>query len=296
MSLARILPIALLLACGGKDPIAPPPGTGSGTGTGTGTGTGNPTGTEDDCADGTDNDSDGLLDCEDDDCLGDPACVEVDCLDGVDNDFDGYFDCADADCWGNGCAVSKAQITNAGGVSWREGLLHFTPTNGCSGYYLDTARMSLESPQGTVQYLSPNGGDNWVTCNWQADRSVVVDVNNGGTLDPFAVPRLLLREGFQVDANCPLQDERYFLPLVVTLDESSGMWGMRTGPQGLGPPWFGMTGAPTPYDSTAVSGPVHSPSSCSFAMTGDVETVTWSQADVGFEFTVAGGVDSSTTP
>jgi hypothetical protein len=48
-----------------------------------------------DCADGTDNDGDGLVDCEDGDCVG--QCTEV-CDDGVDNDGDGDTDCDDLDC------------------------------------------------------------------------------------------------------------------------------------------------------------------------------------------------------
>ncbi len=50
------------------------------------------------CADGQDNDGDGLVDCADDDCITTPACPEVDCADGQDNDGDGLVDCADDDC------------------------------------------------------------------------------------------------------------------------------------------------------------------------------------------------------
>jgi hypothetical protein len=55
------------------------------------------------CDDVTDNDCDGLVDCDDPDCAGDPACPSLiefpDCFDGLDNDFDGLFDCADrTDC------------------------------------------------------------------------------------------------------------------------------------------------------------------------------------------------------
>ncbi len=52
------------------------------------------------CADGVDNDSDGYTDCLDSDCLNDPACqnVETNCSDNVDNDNDGDTDCDDSDC------------------------------------------------------------------------------------------------------------------------------------------------------------------------------------------------------
>lgn len=51
------------------------------------------------CTDGLDNDADGLVDCEDADCMDNPACAEQDCLDETDNDLDGLVDCGDEDCW-----------------------------------------------------------------------------------------------------------------------------------------------------------------------------------------------------
>jgi len=89
---------------------------------------------EDDCDDQVDNDGDGYIDCDDQDCAGDPACAtpcgqiddpkycdvgycendeicvpgatycmcvpetEDDCTDQIDNDADGYTDCEDRDC------------------------------------------------------------------------------------------------------------------------------------------------------------------------------------------------------
>jgi hypothetical protein len=55
------------------------------------------------CDDTTDNDCDGLIDCNDPDCNGDPACPDLiewpHCFDDLDNDFDGLIDCADrTDC------------------------------------------------------------------------------------------------------------------------------------------------------------------------------------------------------
>jgi hypothetical protein len=58
--------------------------------------------TEQDCADGQDNDSDGATDCDDPDCWPDPVCLGVGpeiCNDGLDNDQDGDTDCDDIiDC------------------------------------------------------------------------------------------------------------------------------------------------------------------------------------------------------
>ncbi len=73
---------------------------------------------ESDCADGLDNDDDGLPDCLDPDCDGrlcgaygeecigfECQCLETDelCTDGVDNDCDGLSDCEDPDCDGLSC-------------------------------------------------------------------------------------------------------------------------------------------------------------------------------------------------
>jgi len=50
------------------------------------------------CADGLDDDCDGLLDCADPDCAGAIAESGAACHDGVDNDCDGLVDCADSNC------------------------------------------------------------------------------------------------------------------------------------------------------------------------------------------------------
>lgn len=50
------------------------------------------------CGDGADDEGDGLVDCEDDDCRGREPCLEVVCDDERDLDFDGLVDCEDDDC------------------------------------------------------------------------------------------------------------------------------------------------------------------------------------------------------
>jgi hypothetical protein len=53
------------------------------------------------CDDGADNDSDGLIDCADPDCIGVGLCGPEICDDGFDNDGDGLIDCFDVlDCQG----------------------------------------------------------------------------------------------------------------------------------------------------------------------------------------------------
>jgi hypothetical protein len=52
---------------------------------------------ETECGDCLDNDCDGLVDEEDDDCAAPEPEVEA-CGDGIDNDLDGLVDCCDSDC------------------------------------------------------------------------------------------------------------------------------------------------------------------------------------------------------
>lgn len=58
------------------------------------------------CDDGIDNDNDGFIDCEDNDCESEAICAVEICNDGIDNDEDGYTDCEDIDCDSDpSCAV-----------------------------------------------------------------------------------------------------------------------------------------------------------------------------------------------
>jgi hypothetical protein len=62
------------------------------------------------CTGGVDEDQDGLVDCDDPDCVGRAGCAELVCDDGVDDEGDGLVDCADPDCQSsrhcNPCAQS----------------------------------------------------------------------------------------------------------------------------------------------------------------------------------------------
>lgn len=55
------------------------------------------------CSGGLDEDLDGLVDCDDEDCFGAAGLCEeeLNCRDGADNDDDGVIDCADEDCAGS---------------------------------------------------------------------------------------------------------------------------------------------------------------------------------------------------
>ncbi len=69
---------------------------------------------KEDCTNGKDDDCDGLVDCFDPDCQGTPACgcaanEQGKCDDGFDNDGDGLVDCADPDCFGATICQCKMQ-------------------------------------------------------------------------------------------------------------------------------------------------------------------------------------------
>jgi hypothetical protein len=75
-----------------------------------------PQATEALCADGVDNDCDGLIDCADPNCAASCATAETNCLDNVDNDGDGKTDCADPDCQHKACASGSAASLCCGTV------------------------------------------------------------------------------------------------------------------------------------------------------------------------------------
>jgi hypothetical protein len=67
------------------------------------------------CSDGVDNNLNGDIDCADSNCTQDPICLpEIDCTDGNDNDQDGVIDCADADCDPATVVECRAEICTDG--------------------------------------------------------------------------------------------------------------------------------------------------------------------------------------
>jgi len=69
-----------------------------------------------DCGDGVDDDHDGLVDCEDDDCV--DVCME-DCADHLDNDGDGFVDCDDDECSADvACLASPYVIEATMTIDW----------------------------------------------------------------------------------------------------------------------------------------------------------------------------------
>jgi len=69
-------------------------------------------GNVEDCANGTDDDGDGAVDCADSDCAGTAGCNSEVCDDFVDNDADGDVDCQDADCTADPACANPEDCTN----------------------------------------------------------------------------------------------------------------------------------------------------------------------------------------
>jgi hypothetical protein len=141
---------------------------------------------EEDCADGEDNDHDGLTDCEDDDCV--DTCLE-DCGNGVDDDHDGAIDCADDECFGlDSCdghyrveleveldflalcfgdyiermRHDRADVTVAG-----QGEITATPTGAHGTPFTCTGALySWSNTPGGMTYYGPWGGLDY-TFNWE---------------------------------------------------------------------------------------------------------------------------------
>jgi hypothetical protein len=63
---------------------------------------------QEDCDNGVDDDGDGLIDCDDPDCVNAPNCREI-CNDGIDNDGDGLIDGEDPNCGNMFACGSRVQ-------------------------------------------------------------------------------------------------------------------------------------------------------------------------------------------
>lgn len=256
-----LAPFVLLVACGGDkddDSATTSSGTtvgttpaGAATGVASGTASGTPTELED-CTDGVDNDLDGLLDCEDDDCVSSSACLESDCTNGTDDDADGLVDCLDEDCWGNGCQVTIATLQTFGPVevkavsSWR--TVYGDPScAGSSSAFEGT--ITLPNPAGTVQHIPASGGT-WTTCDWSASASEITMYSS--SFASYAVPLPVSRTGFAIDPSCAIQDSS-FLPQHWLLNVTGSTVDMRTRPSGNGPVWWTLNTF-GPYYANSTSG------------------------------------------
>lgn len=173
---------------------------------------------ESDCADGSDNDDDHLVDCEDGDCVS--SCTE-DCSDGSDDDDDGLTDCADDDCWGDS-ACSEAAALPSGT------LIHSRVLSGGSFSFWDSwlyrgddyARRELidagfigRDIHGSFRVRLPYATAS-TSCTWSlqsATWSLTTDGYGGTGMADWSGQESIRRWGLQVSDGCPLNNQQ-FLP------------------------------------------------------------------------------------
>ena len=94
------------------------------------------------CANGVDDDGDGLIDCEDADCDLDPACIAPpveNCTNGTDDDGDGLADCLDSDC-----ANDPSCVTSGFSLIADDATVTYSPDTGV-GSFAATVSVSEDS-------------------------------------------------------------------------------------------------------------------------------------------------------
>ena len=113
------------------------------------------------CENGSDDDCDGLADCEDGDCAG-PICGELTCDDGLDDDSDGREDCLDDDCWGTvSCQGHLRTTINAGATGHT--VYEYNAIMGGS-----FARPAIYGISGQFSARASVSGS-WKGCTWSLD-------------------------------------------------------------------------------------------------------------------------------
>ncbi|MCP4806814.1 MAG: hypothetical protein GY913_06875 [Proteobacteria bacterium] len=127
------------------------------------------------CDNGDDDDGDGKVDCEDEDCV--DACIE-DCDDGKDNDQDGATDCEDDECSGEPeCGVVwDYELETKGGEAimefyddaylWMEADLHLEGTSNDGGSITCDGWFSAGPSDWEMHGAEYNGGD-CNGCDWR---------------------------------------------------------------------------------------------------------------------------------
>lgn len=130
-----------------------------------------------DCANGADDDRDGLLDCEDEDCELAAGCSEADCTDALDDDADGRVDCDDDDCWSAACEGHAWARVNGGSLVARHDEAraenHYFGGTGYCGFDSWAHARSSETwranATGTVRFVQAGLAE---VCTWSADARI----------------------------------------------------------------------------------------------------------------------------
>lgn len=170
--------------------------------------------TESDCADGIDDDADGLVDCEDGDCFA--VCIE-DCSDDADNDADGLVDCADDDCMAEPQCTPDVRVL--GGRLTMNGFGTFEYLHGFFDQSVEQRHVTLFDVYGEVRAFSPSGAVT-STCTWLFATAVFDHdeshrytwASTGDAFDSQSIGEVY-RTGFQLDPACAAFSTSGFLPL-----------------------------------------------------------------------------------
>jgi hypothetical protein len=142
------------------------------------------------CDDGTDNDGDGLVDCDDvDDCGSLQACNESSCTDGIDNDENGFVDCddelcfAEAVCFESDCTDGLDNDESADGITG----------NGAGDGLIDCDDDDCAEDPACFEYVCNDGIDD--------DNDGFTDCDDDDCSDDFSCTENICDDGFDDDAD-----------------------------------------------------------------------------------------------
>ena len=162
-----------------------------------------------DCADGLDNENDGLIDCADPDCANNPACELPDevCTSAIDEDQDGKVSCADSDCLGEVCSQLGKTCVNSP-LAGTDGLIFCCPANTCAYtnacYDYGTSATSWGSAD---KILCVEEDNSWAACDAFNKDLVIGDKEcNGVKWIPYVPLSLADGEACSDDDDCESGD------------------------------------------------------------------------------------------
>lgn len=165
------------------------------------------------CANGVDDDCDGLLDCEDADCVGHGGCDEI-CDDDLDNNGDGDTDCDDVSCLEACYGHGTVWVTDGRFEFWQG-------TVSAETYRHTMGEVAIRSIRGWVRFE----GLETKTCHWRVDGVWTSRMSywgsSGGSIST-TTDALFARGTEAVGADCAGLDR--WLPPEVEFEGGVGGW------------------------------------------------------------------------
>ena len=145
------------------------------------------------------------MDCEDEDCATDIACAE-DCSNDLDDDSDGDVDCADDDCWGPDCFGGADVTINSGQADFTFQNYSRTVEVNTSYYTASTTYGSTASYSCGTPSIDSSSRAEGVLNITNATGSVVLRNASGMTMGtcPFVVGAAQFTHDGETQANLPL--------------------------------------------------------------------------------------------